>query len=90
MEPKLKRVTVKKCASRREANSELAKGLLRITGPASLSFLVTALASEPYNLTTEEIIRALNDINGRGLLRILRFSDDWMVNSDVGLVLSLV
>ena len=88
MEPNIKRVTVKNCASREEANGELIKGLLG-NEPISLQMLVTILESEPYGLDTNQILQALNELNKEGLIAISGFTNSWMNNTHTDVILKL-
>lgn len=90
MEPILRKVMIKKCASKEEANRELVKGLL---GNESMSFqlVVTILTSEPYSLSTREVNVALNEVNKEGLLKIDKFiMKEWLCLSGHDIVLALV
>lgn len=89
MEPNIKRVTVKKCASKEEASRELVKGLLD-NEPLTFQLLVTILTSDPYNLSREEVNVALNELNKKGLLKIKKFNiGTWMTESGHDVVLDL-
>ena len=83
MEPNIPRVSVKKCASKEEADRELIRGLLA-NDPMSLQMLVTILESDPYNLVPIEITEALNQLNRSNLIKIGRFTDTWLAGSSVG------
>ena len=88
MEPNLKQVTVKKCSSLKEANKELVKGLLG-NEPMSLQMLVIILESEPYNLRMSVILKALNQLSEEGLIKINGFTNSWINQTNVDIVLGI-
>lgn len=90
MEPNIKRVTIKKCSSKEEANRELIKGIL---SNESLTFqlVFVILTSDPYNLSVREVNIALNEINKEGLLKIEKFNvRESIVMSGHDVILALV
>ena len=89
MEPNIKRVRVKKCASKEEINRELVKNLLKRYGPMSLQLLVTFLKSNPYNRKPTEISKALNQLNNMNLITTKKFTDTWLSGSGVDVVIKM-
>ncbi|MDP3793012.1 MAG: hypothetical protein Q8Q89_04790 [bacterium] len=89
MEPNIKRIRIKRCASKKEANRELIKGLLG-NEPLTFQLLFTILISDPYNLSRDEVNIALNELNGEGFLKIKKFDiGAWMTVSCYDIVLAL-
>jgi len=87
--PNTKRVTVKKCSSKEEADKELIKGLLR-NEPMLFQLLARTLFDEPYELSPEDVMGALIGLNQEGLIRIGGFKDTWLSETSIDVVLSLV
>lgn len=89
MEPNIKKVVVKKCASQKEARKELIKGLLT-NEPMSLQVLVTILKNHPYELTSANITEALNKLHEEGLIIVEKFIvDSWLTSSGIDVILAL-
>ena len=89
MEPKLAKVNVKKCSSKEETQEELILGLLK-NESMPLQVLVTIIMSEPYELSSKEIIQALSRLNRKNLIRMNNFVPSWITGSEIDVRLKTV